>query len=75
MNETQPEQLLPEILEEQTVPEAEMTARGIGRLSEIIGSKEAREFFDKRDARKKFLYERAVRRWGERSPFSLSRFR
>ena len=36
---------------------------GVGRLAEVVGPDEAREFFDEREARKRFLYTRAVQRW------------
>lgn len=42
---------------------AEVAVTGVGRLAEVIGVDEARAFFEERDARKQFLYGRAVRRW------------
>ena len=36
---------------------------GIGRLDQVIGGTAAREFFEDRAARRKFLHTRAVGRW------------
>ena len=36
---------------------------GIGRLDQVIGAEEADRFFAEREARKSFLYRKAVQRW------------
>ena len=42
----------------------DLALSGVGRLSDVIGAEKAHEFFTVLEGTRKFLYTRAVNRWG-----------
>jgi hypothetical protein len=48
---------------------------GVGTLADVIGEDEARTFFDEREARIRYLYGQALRRWTHGSGVGYQTYR
>ena len=57
-SESKPEAIRTELLDRDGLP-----VTGVGRLDQVIGAEEAKEFFDELESRKAYLYGRALVRW------------